>query len=686
MATDYVATPAEQMRPDMGQQAPAGPKKLVAGQPLDTKLQKRLERGRKEMMKDAPTRRLCRLYERGETYWRLTSKNTLVQDNVITNPDLTGKPPHKSRNPYNFIRPLVDSKVSSATAKVPSYNVSATTTDPADIGAANIARSLAIFGYDKWHVRDATKRAVKSSVVSGDGFAWPYFDPNVGPYVQLADGTYQGQGEIKIMVLNGNQVYWEPGIPFEESPWFCVERAMPLEEVKTWPGYDPRVTIEADGSSSNNLAERRTESDNLVVVTCYFERPSMQQPRGRYFCVANSRVIVPETDYPLIDPKGIVLDEPCIHRLRYTLDPESDHDLGLVNQLIPFQKTIQDCYNKLLEWKNRVLNPQIFSPEGSMTERMNDIPGYNYQYKPIGSAKPEWERPVTEFVQPLEAILTLAKQDMQYVAADQDISSVLAPNVSSTSIQATIEQSQSRWSSYLGELAEWHSRVMRHCLLLAARYYTEPRLVQIRGERGVENINDFKGASILDQVNVTVDAGSLESMTHQQITQEVFAYFDRQMISARQAMEAIQAKSIRGLTYSWELDAQRVNTIIQRIVDGTIMQMPPMEVIDPMSAQVMTVPAWMPNQSDDMAVWEEIFSDWLKTDQYENLSPEQHDISMMIQQAIIQQKIAKAQLEAQIQMQNAQDLGMANAAKPQSPGVVSTPGSQGTPPPRGAGS
>jgi hypothetical protein len=680
MATDYVATPSEQMRPDLGDASPPTPGKLRAGQSLDPMLQQRLERGRKVMMRDAPKRRLCHKFEKGESYWKLGERNVLIEDSTITLTNGKGKPPHRSRKATNFIRPLVDGKVSSATAKIPSYDVSPTTSDPKDIGAASVARKVALFGYDKWRLRDVAKRAVKNAVVSGDAFAWPYFDPNVGPFVQMDDGTVVGRGEIKVLLFNGNEVYWEPGVPFDESRWFCIERVMPIDEVKDWPGFDSRIVLFPDGSTSESPMER-VESDNMVIVTCYFERPSVKFPRGRYFCVANRRVIVPETDYPLVDPMDVVIDEPCIHRLKYTTDPSSDHDLGLVYQLIDFQRIIQDCYNKIIEWKNRTLNPQMMAPENSISERRNEIPGYVYYYKPIGNLKPEWETPSSNFVQPLQAILEQAKQDMQYVAADQDISSVLAPNVASSSIQATIDQSQSRWSAFLGELAEWHSRVMRHCLLLAAKYYKEPRLIQIRGERGVENIQDFMGSGILDQVNVTVAPGSLESRSHQQMMQEVFAYFDRQMISPKQAMEAIATRTMEPLTYSWELDKQRVNTIIQRIMDGSVMQMPARLTVDPATGIEMKVPAWMPSASDDADVWEQTFSDWFKTDQYENLGDAEHEMSQLIYGGIIRQKIQKAQLEAQMQMSAAQDLGMSNAAKPQSKGVVSTPGSQGTPAP-----
>jgi hypothetical protein len=635
------------------------------------------------MMRDAPKRRLCIKFEKGETYWSINEKNLLVQANTITFSNGGGKPPYRIRNRYNFIRPLVDGKVSASTQKIPSYDVSASTTDPGDIGAANIARKIAVYGYDKWRLKEVARKAVKSAVVTGDAFAWPYFDTSVGPFVEMEDGSYVGKGEVKVIVLNGNQVYWEPGVSFENSSWFAVEQALPLDEVEEWPdlAVDPD-TLFADGSAAETMKADKSESDNLIRITRYFERPCPSYPEGDYFCIANNRVItVPTQKYPLQDRENNVIDEPLLHRLKYTTDPDSDHDLGLVWQLVDLARTAQDCYNKMLEWKNRTLNPQMMAPENSMQERRNDIPGYVYHYKPIGNMKPEWEPAQGQFVQPLQAILEQVKRDMQYIAADQDIAGILAPNVSTSSIQATIDQSANRWQAFLADLGEWHSRLMRHCLLLVSKHYDEPRLVQVRGERGVDNIQDFLGTDILDQVNVTVHPGSLESQSRQQVLQEVMGYVDRQMITPREALLAVQSRSTDVLTYSWELDVRRANTIIQRILDGTAMDMPDRETVDPATGNPITVPSWMPTASDNADVWEKTFSDWMKTEEFEDLDSGHQEIANLIYSAIIRQRLAKAQLEAQMQMQMAQDLGMQNAAKPGTAGVPSTPGSAGTPAP-----
>jgi hypothetical protein len=178
-------------------------------------------------------------------------------------------------------------------------------------------------------------------------------------------------------------------------------------------------------------------------------------------------------------------------------------------QLIDAQRTVQDCANKLLEWKNRTLNPQMLRPAGCAAPRVSrrTSPAAIDYYKPrrrreaaVGAApgrSPKRCSGCSEF-----------KQDMREMSSYEDVHA--DPNVAAKTIQQVIQQSHARWQSFLGDLAEWHSRLMRHCLLLVARYYTEPRLIDVDGRDGTDLIKDFRGARLMGQVNVTVNPGSLK--------------------------------------------------------------------------------------------------------------------------------------------------------------------------------
>lgn len=654
---------------------------------LPADVEKAIGRGRKEMRRDAPKRRLCMRFERGDSYYFINGRGILDFLPTVTNANQTGKPPHRLRNTYNFIRPIVEAKISQATQRIPSYEVTPTTTDPTTISAASLAERVARYGYDKWRLRTASLKTVKLAIAGGgDGYALPYFDPNVGPYTKVGD-KYVGAGEIKILVLSGNEVYWQAGTDFQDSPWWAVERARDPAELRNLPGY-VGGSLEPDASSSDIPTDR--DPDEQVMTTEIFERPSPKHPQGRCFTLAGGKPIIDYRlinplsrdwwgPYPLEDVDGTVLDEPILHRLTYTVDADTDRDFGLVWQLIDFQRTAQDCVNKLLEWKNRCLNPQMVAIVGSIVTPPNDVPGDIRYVRNIGGVLPQWEKPPA-IPQELFRLLDWAVTAMSQVAADQQIDP--APNLAARTLETGIEQSQNRWQSFLGDLAEWHSRLMRHCLLLVARHYTEPRLLELRGRDGWELISDFKGAHLLGQTSVRVLPDSLSPVTRAGIKDNLswLAATFPGWLTPDAALATLESGDFNRLTQSYWLDVARANTIIQKIMDGSVMSMPTRLDTQPDGSQ-LEVPSFMPTDRDNLNVWKAVFGDFMKTDSFNRLAPELQEVGQLIWAGMEQLELQKAQREAQLRNEIAAQQGLDNAAAPQVKGMPSLPGSNGTPAP-----
>lgn len=625
------------------------------------KVKERIDRGRKAMLKDAPKRRLCMRFTKGDTYWYITERNNLNFQSTVTHVTGGGKPPHRIRNTYNLIGPIIRAKVSAATQRIPSYEVTPSTTDPQDIAAARLSEKVALYGYDKWGLRRVSKKVVKLAAGGGgDGFAMPYFEPNVGPYVQIdtEDGPKQvGYGEIRVLILNGNECYWEPGVDFMDSRWYVIERATPLDDIREIPGFTG-IELKADAGTSDIPTDK--DKDNLAMLTRYMERPCPEYPQGRHLYIANGQVVAPEDTYPLIDPQNRVLDEPVLHRLCWDADPETDRDFGLTWQLIDAQRTYQDCWNKILEWKNRCLHPQMKAVAQSLLNRPTDVPGAVTYYK-AGFAPPEWEKP-PQIPAELFQILREIQQFARDVAADEQIEA--QADVAAKTIQAVIEQSNLRWQEFLGDLAEFHSRLARHCLMLVQRHYQEPRLLAIQGTSGPYLIPDFQGAQLLDQVDVRVFPQSLEVRTKQQITNQVLAFADRGWVTPMQAMAAINGGTAEKLIESYELDIARINRVIQKIRDQTVLDMPAREEPDPMTGEPMQVPSYMPSEVDNLEVWRNVLGDWMKTHEYDELDPGLQEVAKQIWRGI--QFLEAQQQMRMLEAQNAQaaEQGMENAARP----------------------
>lgn len=645
--------------------------------PAPPNVTKRIRRGRKYVKTDAAKRRLCQLFLKGEAYSFINHSGALNFQEI--NPGArSGKPAHRVRNRYNFIRPLVDAKVSSATTRPPGYEINPTGTDPTVVGAAHLAEKVAAMGYRTWYVDKARVQAATLAIGGGGrAYGLPIFDPMVGPFVQSVDETTgetttTGEGEIKVLIFNGNEVGWEPGVPFHHSRWYYAETAMPLSEVKQMDSF-MGGTLQPDASTGDLPSDG--PSEDMVMVTYYFERPCPSYPEGRALVLAGGNQIVPEGVYPMRH-NNVAMDVPCLHQLQYRMDVEGDGDLGLTWELIDFQRTINDCYNKIVELKNRALNLRILAPEGSLLKPPTDEPGGITYFRPIGGFRPEFEKaPDSAILNQLQAILGRALEDMQWVAADADLNA--APNVAANALQAVNQQAASRWSQFIEDFARWDASIMRHCLLLAQEHYTEKRVLKVRGRYGWEPTSAFYGADIAGQVDVTVRPNTIETQSRSAVLQQLgwiqanFPGYLRPEVAIDIVMTGTSPESVID---SFEFDKARANLIIQHIRGGTVMDMPktPSTIQgppDPMTgqptSQEVMMPGWMPRPFDNVDIQLWVLETWMKSDDYTRLPTPMATVAMTIYEGMKKLQADQAAQAAAAQTAQAEALGATNAAKPQ---------------------
>jgi len=651
--------------------------------PVPGDIQRRIMRGKERQRRGASLRNLCLRFWRGSQYWYLDENQILQVLPTTTTASGGGKPRHRVRQTRNLIAPIVEEKVSRSTKRVPGYDIAPTSFDPARVAAASLAKKVALAGYDQWGVRRATKKIVTLAIVAGEGFAWPFYDTSVGPFAPDPDqdGNWVGRGDIRIRTYSRNQVLWEPGVEFDDSPWIATQEGRPVDEVKQLDDYIGGE-LTADAQAAELPSEKNRQARQLVLVTEYLERPSPRFPLGRWLTIANSKVIVGATPgpdgaviyrpYPLTDCDGNPVDEPVLHRLSYTVDPDNDEDLGLVQHLLDAQRSYNDANNKSLEWKNRVLNPRILAPVGSMKTRPDDQPGGIDYYTPVGGQVPQWQ-PVPQVPDSLFQIMAQAKQDMQQIAATGDVPDDLNAG---PAVEAVIERSHEIGQQFLGDLAKVHETIMRHCLYLAGRFYDTPRLMQVRGLIGWEPIQAFKGSDMMGECDVRVLPGSLVTLTREEVRSTVMGYAQLGWVEPEQAMAAIESGTAEQLIETYDLQRSRVWRVVQMLKQGpdAFMNMPP---------RPDGTPGWMPREFDNLRVQKSEFSNWLITDDFESQPPPVQEAANLYYHGILMLEAQQAAQQAQIQMEQAQGLGMANAGRPQlPPPTPSLPGSgAGTPPP-----
>jgi hypothetical protein len=561
---------------------------------------------------------------------------------------------------------------------VPGYEIDPSTTDPEDISAARLAGKVARYGYDKWGIQDVVERAVELAVVTDEAFVWPYWDATCGPIIDPAKGI--GVGDVKLRVFSGNEVFWEPGVRFEDSSWWCVQQARTIPDVERMAGFIDGKLV-PDATSSNSVGDQRKQSNTeLVLVTEYLERPSRKNQNGRRLVIANDQIVCDPADYPCTDLGGRVSDEPVLHKLSYIIDPSNDRDMGLVRHVLDPLRTYLDCWNKQIQWKQMALNPQVIVKNGKLLQKLTDRPGEKYDF--VGSGDVSW-RQVPPVPDDLEKMKQSALAEIGRIVAQNDIPSQVEAG---KAIETLIQADSQRRQPFIARLAAFHSRLMRACLCLVAEYYTEPRLLKIRGRFGPELIEDFKGSQLRSQVDVTVLPGTLAPYSRDQVQAKLtwIATTFPGYLSPEAAIAALDGGTAENLIQSYELDVARANMVIQKIKAG-----PQVFLAEPMvtgPGGQMETPSWMPRPFDNIAVHKKVFGDWMKTVDYSSAPPEVQEAANLYYEGLQFLEQQQAQQAAVQQTQMAQQLGAANAGRPQAGSEMPDMpgGSTPQPPPTGA--
>ncbi|MGH9958403.1 MAG: hypothetical protein ACREBC_14935, partial [Pyrinomonadaceae bacterium] len=611
---------------------------------------------------------------RGHQYAHVDHKGALRFLPTKTDPKGKGKRPWVATNVNNLLMDVVAHEVSAATQRVPSYEVIPTAVDPAKRSAAHTSQAVALYGYDKWRVRDTSVKAVTHAVVARESFTWPFFDTNVGPMIMKRDGAGAvGMGEIKMRVYGAKDVMWEPGVRFDDSYYHIVRAPMSLKQATGLPGFlGGQLKPDAQGQRSQSWGQTKPRNLDLVMIYHYLEQPTPTYPRGRWIIIANDRVICkdPNTgnDFPYPVPEGI-----CLHKLSYITDPDNDRDMGLLQHLIDPQRIFNDAWNKIVEWKNLALNPQLFISPGLLQgQKITGQPGAVYQVADPNNSM-RW-REVPNLPQELFQIAQESNGIIARLAAQNDIPQQVEAG---RAIQALIERDMARRQAFIAELAEWHSHIAQHALVLVQEFYTEPRLLRIKGRWNWQTIKDFKGAQLLGQVDVRVSPGSIEPRTKVGIEQKILAYADRSWLTDQQAMAAIEGGYGAEIISSFELDVGRITRVIERIKEGEEalfgteeQPAPDRPSIDVATGEpLMTTnaetgepeaamePDFMPRIFDNIDVQLGVIEDWMKTEEFEILPPERQAISMEIYMGMLNIKAGKDALAQAAVQQQAEDKG-----------------------------
>jgi hypothetical protein len=655
---------------------PGTPGKIKHAPDVPPDVDERMRRAAARLAELAPGRNECWEFFRNNTYTIRTKENRLIvtASGVSVN---GGDPPHRVKTRRPILMPFVRHAVSSATRRIPGYQVVPTNIDPETVQAAKAAEKIALWGDEQWGVGQAFEDLVTGAIVADEAFAWPYWDDMLGPVLGEDEQGALRRGEICVRTYTSNEVGWEPGVRFEHSDWWMIQQARPVDKILATPGC--LVTeLAADATDRTVIGSGKpTSNTKLALVQEYLERPSEKYRNGRRIIKAGGKRIFPVMDYPLENERGEVVNEPVLIDLSVIRDPDSDRDHGLVKYVLDAIRSYQEAVNKQLQFSKHML-PQMVVPPGTQVP-FDDTPMAVFEHPRPESIK-------FREIQGAPGDLTeIAERALQDIARAFSQNSIPSQVEAGRAIQALIDHDETAEQAFLKRLAKRRAMVMSRCLVLVARYYDTPRLIQIVGDFGTEVIPGFKGSDLMGQTQVRIMPGSLESKSREAVKQEVMLYAQLQWIGPEDGIQAIKDGTTDAIGADFEYDRGRAYEIIQKIKQGpeVLFNMPSefrdieipvtdplgMPAIDPVTGGPLTrkemipVPGWMPREVDNTAIHKAVFARWMKSAEWGMLDPGMREAARLYWRALDEEDQKRAQERQLLQSAQASGHGAANAAK-----------------------
>ena len=342
-----------------------------------------------------------------------------VQDQRLKTPPV---PPHQQRLAINRIRPKIVARRAKFMKNRTQIEVYPARSDVKSKMDARASKKALNYIWRKHKLEQKKRQALMHAETCSKGFWWIYWDPNIMGRVQVPDPL---TGEMTVQEALLGDVCVEVGSAYEvlvglpgaatlsTQPDMLRVKLRPIEEVRgRYPDHAPFITADSNqtdlfryetqisslnasgalgGFGITEVRDRGSQgktpdgAKDMVLVTEHFERPTPQNPKGRYAVVVGNVLVKdePQLPYGFHDMDN---PYPCVE---FTDQPSPNQfwSTTLIEQLIPLQREYNTSRSKLAEhirnnthpklivWKQNRLKPGAWTSESGEVIELLAVPG-----------------------------------------------------------------------------------------------------------------------------------------------------------------------------------------------------------------------------------------------------------------------------------------------------------------------
>ena len=510
------------------------------------------------------------------------------------------KPRYRVRIVSNQIAIGVQSLISKLNKTKPMWG--ATPSEPGDkaVKTAEFAQDLL---EDWWHRLDMGAHyedALRWAIIAGKGYlkyGWDPFaatemrfllNPHTGePIVNQAEQaefraaieqqgldprmfeTVAYMGDVKIESMSPFDVFLDPAAKtIEDAKWVICAHHLEPDEIKTRWGKDgvvpDKVSASPDEAVPATGSEKGTDPTLKTVYIGYFKK-TPQLPNGRYV------VFMEDPDEILFDedwPEGFPNEVPLAEFSSIPVPGGTDSD-SPVTHARPLNKQLNRLLSQITEYTNMVIKPRVWAPVNSMKTRLTTEPGAVYEYTPVGNFKPEIEELPSIPPYVFEFLKDLGSRLYEMFGMTEVTEGGLPPNLEAAdAIDLLQEMATDRFAPTILANERQLARAGQFMLALAQKYYTEPRLMIVRGLGGMASVREFTNAQFSGQVTVHVEAGSSMPKTRAARRKQIEQWIGLGLIRPERAWKYYDIADIKDIAVQFAQDEDQALRENDKIIKG----------------------------------------------------------------------------------------------------------------------
>ena len=440
----------------------------------------------------------------------------------------------QSRNVYNHIAPIVDTRISKLERVKPKMSVRASGGDEVDLKTANISSDILNATFERLNVSSLVSQATVWSEITGSAFfkiTWNNFG---GKELSSKDGKKVYEGDIKVDVLSPFEIFPDSisHANIDDCKSIIHARAMHIDDIsaiynKQVKGEDIDAFLLSNKNNFNGGYKAKSISSTLhdhALVIEKYEKPSKSYPNGRVITVAGGELLE-ICELPYNNGENFERGFPFVKQNSLTCCGMF-FGASIVERLIPLQRSYNAVKNRKQEFLNRISMGVLSVEDGSVdTDELTDeglSPGKVIVYRQ--GSKPPQVMPATSLPNDFSYEEDKLYNEFIQISGISEMSRSrlgASSTLSGTAIELLIEQDETRLAQSIENVKNSVKNIGKHVLRLFKQFATDQRIMRSADIAKKVKLFYFK-ASDISSDDILLDTENELSYTPAQKKNAVF--------------------------------------------------------------------------------------------------------------------------------------------------------------------